>query len=133
MFHGSCLCGKITYEVRGAPQAMYYCHCSMCRKASGSSFATNMLIEKRYFSVSSGAELLKGFRSSPGEKRFFCSECGSPIYSEAKAQLGAVSVRCGTLDETPNMRPSEHIYVGSKAPWFEICDDVPQFVGEPES
>lgn len=111
---------------------MYYCHCGMCRKASGSSFATNMLVKRSSFAVVSGQSLLKGFQSSPGEQRYFCAKCGSPVYSQSVLRPSVVSVRCGTLDDDPCIESSEHIYVGSKAPWFIIRDDVRQFDGEPE-
>jgi len=132
MLRGSCLCGKVSYEVRGVPEAMYYCHCSMCRKATGSSFATNMLVRESDFTVMSGQPLIKAYLSSPGEHRHFCSECGSPIYSRAEAGKGLVSVRCGSLDDDPVVRPGAHIYTASRAPWFEIHDRVPQFAESSE-
>ncbi|HTA64636.1 MAG TPA: GFA family protein [Xanthomonadaceae bacterium] len=132
MFRGSCLCGKVSYEVRGSPESMYYCHCGMCRKATGSSFATNMLVQETDFVVTSGQALIKAFQSSPGEYRHFCSECGSPIYGKALIREGKVSVRCGALDDDPLMRPTIHIYTASKAPWTSICDQLPQFAEAPE-
>jgi len=132
MLRGSCLCGKISYEVRGSPKAMYYCHCGMCRKATGSSFATNMLVREADFVVMSGQPLIKAYQSSPGEHRHFCSECGSPIYSRAEVRKGLLSVRCGGLNDDPPVRPTAHIYTASKAPWFEIRDHVPQFAEGPE-
>ena len=127
MLLGSCLCGKVSYEVRGSPQVMYYCHCGMCRRATGSSFATNMLVRDEDFVVTSGQSLIKAFQSSPGEYRHFCSECGSPVYGKAEKRKGKVSVRCGTLQDDPLVRPSAHIYTASKAPWIEVCDQLPQF------
>lgn len=132
MIEGSCLCGKVRYELRGPPQSMYYCHCSMCRKATGSSFATNMLVRKGDLVITVGARLLKAFQSSPGENRYFCLECGSPIYSKARAREDVVSIRCGTLNSDPGIRPTEHIYTASKAPWLDIGDRLPQHSGEPE-
>lgn len=132
MIRGSCLCGQVKYELRGQPQVMYYCHCSMCRKATGSSFATNMLVREEDFVVTAGSSLIKAFQSSPGENRHFCSECGSPIYSKAQAREGTISVRCGTLDDDPGLRPSEHLYVASKATWFELHDRLLQHPAEPE-
>ncbi|WP_412176344.1 GFA family protein [Halomonas sp. HP20-15] len=111
---------------------MYYCHCSMCRKATGSAFATNMLVRETDFTVKTGRSVIKAFQSSPGESRYFCSECGSPIYSKAQAREGIVSVRCGTIDDDLTVRPTEHIYTASKARWFEICDQLPQYPEEPE-
>lgn len=125
MLHGSCLCGQVTYEIRGTPLAMYYCHCGTCRKASGSSFATNLLVAADDLVVTSGRELLSKLESSPNKYRHFCSRCGSPIYSQADSTRHLVSVRVGTLDEEPGMNPSMHFYVASKAPWFEIRDSLP--------
>jgi len=122
--HGSCLCGKVTYVLNGPGQFMYYCHCSQCRRASGSSFATNLLVAKDDFVVTSGENFLKRFESSPNEYRNFCSECGSPIYGDAKTREGVVSIRCGTLLEDPSIRPKAHYYSHSKAPWTEIQDDL---------
>jgi hypothetical protein len=118
------LCGKVAYEIRGEPAS--YCHCGTCRKASGSSFATNLIVLADDFVLVSGRELLSAFESSPDKHRYFCSACGSPIYSQAKATRKIVSVRCGTLETDPGLRPSIHAYVASKAPWFEIRDGLPQ-------
>lgn len=122
----------IRYEVDEPSNAMYFCHCSMCRKASGSAFATNMLVVRSSFSLVSGRSLLKWFPSSTSEQRYFCSQCGAPLYSQSNLRANLLSVRCGTLADDPCIRPSEHIHVASKAPWFTILDGVPQFEGEPE-
>ncbi len=124
MLEGSCLCGKITYVLNGPGKFMYYCHCSMCRKASGSSFATNLLVAGDDFVLTSGEEFLKRFESSPNEYRYFCSECGSPIYGEAQEREGVVSVRSGTLLKDPDIRPTAHYYANSKAPWTDIHDEL---------
>ncbi len=130
MLTGSCLCGKVRYEVRGQPQVMYYCHCRMCRKATGTSFATNMLVRAQDFAIISGQEALKPYRSSADEFRHFCSECGSPVYSEAEHRRGILSIRCGLLDGDPNICPSYHLYADYKAPWYRIADQLPQFPEE---
>lgn len=129
---GSCLCGKVTYEVRGAPEVMYYCHCGMCRRATGSSFATNMVVREADFAVTSGQDRIKAYLSSPGEHRHFCSECGSPLFSRAESRRGKLSVRCGTLQDDSPIRPSAHLHTASKAPWTEICDRIPRFDGQAE-
>lgn len=132
MLRGSCLCGNVSYQINGSPEVMYYCHCGMCRKATGSSFATNMLVYEADFVVTSGQAFIKAFQSSAGEQRHFCSECGSPIYSKVHERPDRISVRCGTLDNDPIVRPTEHIFTGSKAPWLEIYDGLPQFAEAPE-
>lgn len=130
MLRGSCNCGKVRYELRGTPLGMYYCHCGTCRKATGSSLATNVFMATADFVLVSGRDVLTAFESSPSKHRYFCSACGSPIYSQAEKTRDMVSVRCGTLDDDPQLRPATHIYVASKAPWYEIRDDLPQ---HPES
>ena len=129
MLRGSCLCGTVAYEIRAAPLIMYYCHCGTCRKATGSSFATNIAVSTKDFAIVSGREALAAFESSPNKHRYFCSRCGSPIYSHGEATKDIVSVRCGTLDGDPGVRPGIHGYVASKAPWYEITDGLPQKPG----
>ena len=129
MLRGSCLCGTVAYEIRGEPLLMYYCHCGTCRKATASSFATNLAVRTGDFAIVTGRDALTGFESSPNKHRYFCSHCGSPIYSHAEATKDIVSVRAGTLDGDPGVRPAIHGYVASKAPWFEILDGLPQKPG----
>lgn len=130
MLRGACLCGTVRYEIRGAPWTMYYCHCGTCRKATGSSFATNLIVAADDFVVVAGADALTAYESSPQKHRYFCRACGSPIYSRGEATKAIVSVRAGTVEGDPGLRPSVHAYVASKAPWLDICDDLPQ---KPES
>jgi hypothetical protein len=126
MLRGSCMCGKVRYEVRGAPRVAYYCHCSRCRKQSGSSFAVNVAVRKEDFAIVAGEEMLSSFESSPRLGRFFCSGCGSPIYSHGDRYKHIVALRCGTLDSELPLRPSVHAFVASKADWVEITDGLPQ-------
>ena len=128
---GSCLCGKVRYEIRGSPLLMYYCHCKMCRKATGTSFATNMQVREEDFVIVSGRDALKPYRSSPDEFRHFCSECGSPVFSEAEHRRGILSIRCGLLEDDPGIRPTHHLYVEFRAPWDDIQDDLAQYPGAP--
>jgi len=126
MLTGHCLCGTVRYTIEGSPFGMYYCHCSQCRRASGSSFATNILVQAERFRLTKGEEALTAYESSPGKRRHFCSRCGSPIFNRQESAPGVLMVRCGSLDGDPGVRAQAHIYVASKSPWFEICDDLPQ-------
>jgi len=76
---------------------------------------------------SPGKESLAAFESSPKKFRYFCSVCGSPIYSHGEKTAQVVSVRCGTLKQDPGMRAAYHAFVGSKASWVDIHDAEPQF------
>jgi hypothetical protein len=78
------------------------------------------------FTVVKGRESLAAFEPSPYKHRYFCSGCGSPIYSHGQKGQHYVSVRCGTFESDPGVRPSYHAYVASKAAWVELCDDMPQ-------
>jgi len=127
MLRGSCLCGKVRFELRGPPKIVYHCHCGRCRKQSGSSFATNVVVRTEEFVIVAGKEMLSSFESSPDKRRFFCSGCGSPIYSHGEKTRHIVSVRCGTLDSELPVRPSVHAFVASKANWVDICDGLPQY------
>jgi hypothetical protein len=105
---------------------MYHCHCGTCRKANGASLATNLIVASADFDVVRGREGLSAFESSPGKRRYFCARCGSPIYSHAEQTAQIVSVRSGTLDGDPGLRPAVHSHAASKAPWTQICDGLPQ-------
>ena len=121
---GSCLCGAVRYEVTGSFKVIGHCHCSICRKSHGAAYATWGLIDPDQFRWTSGEEFVEGYRSSPGRTRCFCRKCGSPL---ASAHAGTVhEVVLGSVDGDPGARPSEHIFVGSKAPWHEITDSLPQ-------
>lgn len=123
---GSCLCGAVVYELTARPVAMYHCHCSTCRKANGASSATNLIVPLAGFKVVTGSDVLSRFESSPDKHRYFCSRCGSPIYSHAQKTAQVISLRCGTLDGDPGIQPSVHLYAASKAPWTNLCDGLPQ-------
>jgi hypothetical protein len=122
---GSCLCGEVSYQITGPFKVMGNCHCSNCRKSHGAAFVTWGIIDPDQFRWISGEELVQGYESSPGRKRCFCRKCGSALVSTHSGSVGEVVV--GTIDGDPGARPAEHIFVGSKAPWHEITDSLPQF------
>ncbi len=126
MHKGSCLCDTVKYEVRGDLGPAIYCHCSRCRKATATAFATNAGVPADDFVIIEGEQALKAFESSPGVHRFFCSNCGSPIFSRRDTMPDVVRLRLGTLDTPLTAPPVAHYFVGSKANWYEIRDDLPQ-------
>jgi hypothetical protein len=123
---GRCLCGAVQFEIDGRLGPAIYCHCSQCRRASGSAFAANASVRARYLRFRSGRETIREYESSPGKFRAFCSRCGSPIYSRLAADPETFRIRLGTLDGDPGRRPLSHFWVGSKAVWHEITDELPQ-------
>jgi hypothetical protein len=127
MLKGSCACGRVSYEVDGPLIGpVTYCHCWRCRKHSGSSFGTTAGIAASDLRFVTGGELLESWESSPGVRRFFARCCGSPIYKRDDAAPGELGFRLGTLDTDPGINVAMHFMVGSKAPWVEITDDLPQ-------
>lgn len=127
MYKGSCLCSTVKYEVRGELGAAIYCHCSRCRKATATAFATNAAVAASDFVIIEGEAALKAFDSSPGVHRFFCSNCGSSIISRRDTMPDVVRLRLGTLDTPLPTSPTAHYFVASKAEWYEIHDELPQF------
>lgn len=127
MYTGSCLCGAIRYEIRGGIRNIVYCHCSRCRKAQGSAFGTNGIVVASEFHVVQGEGGLTGYESTPGQTRYFCRTCGSPIFSRSTARPTQVRVRIGTIESEITERPMAHIFATSKANWEEIGGDLPQY------
>ena len=121
VLHGTCLCRKVAYEVEDDFKYMGYCHCSVCRKFSGSALSAVGGVPKDGFRVVRGEDRLGRYEHSPSTIFVFCTSCGSSLYSD-KPQRGMVHVRLGTLDEAPTRRPGYHIFVGSKATWDELAD-----------
>ncbi|MCX7153985.1 MAG: GFA family protein [Proteobacteria bacterium] len=126
MLKGSCLCGGIKYEVSCDIDTVIKCHCQKCRKSNGTAFGTNSPIKADSFKLLGGKDALAGYKSTPDLVRYFCRNCGSPIYSQRLSTPELVRLRIGTLDTPISAKPAFHIYVGSKAEWDEICDDLPQ-------
>jgi len=128
----------VRYEIRGefvAPPG--HCHCWQCRKHSGASFGTTAPIKASELHFVDGEPLLKSWESEPGIHRFFAGCCGSPIFKRRDAFPALLGFRLGTLDTDPGQKAEQHIYVGSKVPWLDLDDGLPQKpggcpFGEPE-
>jgi hypothetical protein len=121
---GKCRCGAIRYEVADAFLYAANCHCSECRAATGSAFKAFAGIEREKLTITEGVDELAVFGEEDlNDTR--CRACGSFLFSVVRD--GAyVHVAMGSLVDAPTIRPTQHIYVGSKAAWFEITDDLPQ-------
>jgi hypothetical protein len=124
MTTGSCLCRAVRYEIDGRLSPIMLCHCSKCRKANGSAFHSGQLCRASRFRFVSGEDAVTEYRTPSGYTTRFCRHCGSPV--PQLVEDGYVVVHAGALDEDPGTRPMCHIFVGSKAPWFEIADALPQ-------
>jgi hypothetical protein len=129
---GGCMCGAVRFELTRPPAWMYHCHCSTCRRASGASCATNVVASFDALAITQGAECIDAYESSPGKRRYFCSRCGSPLYSRGAAAPDVISVRAGTLHDSPGLQPAYHAYAAEAAPWSGFGDGLPRFEGAPD-
>ena len=119
---GSCLCGGVRYTVSGEAQRFYHCHCSRCRKVSGTGHASNLFVQGT-LTWNSGEELIRTFKL-PEAKRFansFCEVCGSrvPRFIE---KVGMVFIPAGSLEDEPDIRPQARIFLDSRTQWS--CDEA---------
>jgi hypothetical protein len=122
---GKCECGTVGYQITDAFLYAANCHCSRCRAATGSAFKAFAGIEREKLEITEGRDSLLVF----GEEELNdtrCEACGSFLFSVVRDGR-YVHVSMGSLVDAPSIRPTHHIFVGSKAPWFEITDDLPQF------
>jgi len=127
MYNGSCLCGAIKFKISGPIHDIVHCHCSECRKAQGSAFATNGNVNSNNFDLLSGASNLTSYESTPDQTKYFCKTCGSPIMSKKKSKPNQVRIRLGTITSDIDERPEAHIFTTSKANWEKITGDLPQY------
>lgn len=127
MLTGRCLCESVRFEVTGPFGALGFCHCKQCQRANGSAFSANSTVARKDVRFVSGESLLHEFESSPGRFRAFCSRCGSPVYKRTTDQPDSLRLRLGLLDGDPQLRTLAHIWIDSKAAWYEIGDALPQF------
>ncbi len=127
---GSCYCGTVQYAVPDRFDAAFYCHCSRCRRATGSAFKPMASIKFEHIRITAGQDDLLIYGDPGDTYDTHCRHCGSLLFSFI-AENGNGHVTLGTLIDTPTVRPSFHIFAGSKAPWYEINDDLPQFDGLP--
>lgn len=126
MHQGECLCGQIQFKITGTIQDIVCCHCSQCRRAQGSAFATNGNVNTTDFSFIKGEELLTKYKNNEKGDKYFCSACGSPIMAKFHAKPDKIRIRLGTISGNTNEKPEAHIFVKSKANWEKIGDDLPQ-------
>lgn len=121
---GNCFCGAVHYAVADEFRYAMNCHCSNCRRTTGSAFKPFAGIERNKLSIVKGADGLLVYGEDTANDTH-CQACGSLLFSVVRD--GAfVHVALGSLLDAPSIRPQRHIFVGSKAPWFTITDDLPQ-------
>ena len=132
MVQGSCLCGRIEYEVELIPEKTFNCHCSYCRKAHGAAFATLTLAKGDTLNIKKGKESLKEHKNDLGGYRAFCSNCGTRLMNYAPDKSMYLAIALSTVDTPVYFKPSAHANIESKASWHEPYEGIPSFQGIPE-
>jgi len=131
MHQGSCLCGSIKYELESDLKAVVNCHCGFCSKAHGAVFTTLLFIPLANLRITEGEALLKSYPiENINADRCFCSKCGTRLYNSLPS-LGRASIVVTTLTTDEILRPVAHVNTESKCSWFQINDDLPQFLSGP--
>ena len=134
MMKGSCLCGKVKYEALGEPIVFQYCHCSRCRKFTGSAYAPNIIVRPEQFRYVAGEQYVKCFQPQEA-KHFataFCSLCGSSLPWRAKTGRSVV-IPAGSLDEHQEFFPTQNVFYESKAKWSIAFTDLPRHAELPKN
>jgi len=126
-FTGKCLCEAISYEITGELGAIFNCHCSKCRRWHGAAFRTRAAVKSKNFKWLNGEKYLSKYKSSDNVIKTFCSICGSSLISILEDKPDFIGLPLGGLEQDPVTRPQANIFVGSKAPWYEINDGLPQY------
>jgi hypothetical protein len=121
--NGRCLCESVRFEVRGPLRPVIYCHCSMCRRATGHFVAATECERSDLHFISEQG--LRWYQSSPTARRGFCETCGSQLFWEATGSV-TVSILAGAIDLPTGLQASKHIFTADKGDYYEICDGLPQ-------
>lgn len=123
---GGCLCGGVTYEVRGPLRDVVACHCSQCRRTSGHFVAAAAAASDDL--VLTASTTLTWYRSSQSAERGFCNCCGGNLFWRRRdaAKPAHTSIMAGTLDAPTGLRLRQHIFTADKSDYYDIADGVPQ-------
>jgi hypothetical protein len=129
---GSCLCGAVQYEATGEPTRFYHCHCSRCRKSSGTGHATNLFLEDAQLIFTNGEDLIQSYKIPEAERftRQFCSKCGSSV-ARFVPERNAIVIPAGSLESDPPIMPQARIFWDSRASWSCSDDHIPCFAELP--
>jgi hypothetical protein len=122
---GRCLCGAVRYEFELPPLWVVHCHCESCRRHVSGVVATFVGIARERFRFTAG--MPQSFQSSPGVRRSFCGNCGSPVAYEADRVPDEVHLYAGTLDDPGALAPEAHVHFEERVPWFETLDHLPRY------
>ena len=132
MITGRCECQRITFQVDGEINDYSHCHCSQCRRLHGAAFASYAGVDLTSLKYLSGQSELSSYASSDNHRRLFCKNCGSNILVALTEEPDALYLAMGVIDGNPKLPPAYHIFMGSKAPWYERDNRGEQYDTFPE-
>ena len=124
---GRCQCGQVKDQVQGELKDFSHCHCSICRRIHGAAFVTWGGIARDEFSYVSGEDNVRRYSFSEQADSLSCKTCSSTILVDSKTEADMLYITLGTVDGDIDCPDGFHENVGSKAPWYKICDDLPQY------
>ena len=127
---GGCLCGAVRYEVAGEPLVVGHCHCHSCRRHSGAPVVTFVMFETEKVRFTGRERSV--YPSSPGVKRAFCGNCGTPLTWEAQSRIWGrpiIEFHISTLDDPDGFAPDRHWFHEERIAWFDVADDLPRYRG----
>lgn len=125
---GQCLCGTVRFSVAGSFGEVRYCHCSSCRQTTGTAFSANAKIPLDNWSITHGQGSIAEYEQVPGIFRAFCNKCGSPVYARLDADPKNIRVRLGGFEGDLDVNITGHVWLGSKASWYRIKDELPCYM-----
>ena len=123
MLTGGCLCGGVRYEISEPLVSSSYCHCTRCQRRTGTAASAQARVAPGSLRVVRGEELVREWAAEDGWPKAYCSACGGALWSRSPSEDGLFSVRLGTFDADPGIRPQWRQFVAYAAPWEPIPDD----------
>jgi hypothetical protein len=120
---GGCLCGGVRYEIAEPLVSAGYCHCTRCQRRTGAAASPQARVAPGSFRITAGEELVRDFAPGDGFVKCFCSNCGGALWSRDPDHPEVMSVRLGTFDSDPGIRPTRRMFVAYAAAWEPIPDD----------
>jgi hypothetical protein len=120
---GGCLCGAVRFEVERPLVSASYCHCTRCQRRTGAAASAQAVIEPGSPRIVKGEDVVHAFQPPDGWAKLFCSECGSALFSQSRADESLMTIRMGAFDSDPGVRPDARYHVGTAAVWEPIPDD----------
>ena len=129
---GGCLCGAVRYELTEPPVSASYCHCRRCQRRTGTAASAQARVAPGSLRIVEGADLVREWAPADGWPKCFCSVCGGALWSRSPTDAGVFSVRLGTFDDDPGIRPQHRQFVAYAAAWEPLPDDgLPRYEERP--